>query len=79
VLRDFLAAEPEWELTEEWVGRTTAFRKLGEAPYRDWYEQRYVLRRSTPTRTRMRMGTSLLKRGDLSTLRDLVGDFARRR
>ncbi len=79
VLRDFLAAEPEWELIEEWVGRTAAFRKLGEAPYRDWYEQRYVLRRSTPTRTRVRMARSLLKRGDLSTLRDLVSDFARRR
>lgn len=79
VLRDFLAAEPEWELVEEWMGRTVALRKLGEAPYRDWYEQRYVLRRSTPSRTRLRMSASLLRRGDLSTLRGLASGVLRRR
>ena len=28
VLRDFLRSEPEWQLEEEWDGRTAAFRKL---------------------------------------------------
>jgi predicted O-methyltransferase YrrM len=79
ILRDFLAAEPEWEIVDEWLGRTTALRKLGDAPYRDWYEQQFVLRRSTPTRTRLRMSASLLRRGDVSTLRVLVRDVLRRR
>jgi Methyltransferase domain len=78
VLRDFLVAEPEWELVEEWLGRTVALRKLGEPPYRDWYEQSYVLRRSTPSRTRLRMSATLVRRGDLSKLRELASGVLRR-
>jgi predicted O-methyltransferase YrrM len=79
ILLDFLAAEPEWEVIHEWAGRTAALRKVGEAPYRDWYEQQFVARRSTPTRTRLRMSASLLRRGDISTLRGLAGDLFRAR
>jgi hypothetical protein len=78
ILRDFLVAEPEWDLVHEWVGRTAAFRRTGKAPYRDWYEQKFVKRRSTPTLTRLRMSSSLIRRHELSTLYGLVRDVFRR-
>ena len=78
VLREFLASEPEWELLDEWGGRTTAFRKRSETPFRDWYEQPFVLRRSTPLATRLRMSRSLLRQGDIATLRRLAGQVLRR-
>lgn len=68
VLRDFLCAEPEWKLLEEWDGRTVAFRKVSALTSRDWFDQPYVRDRSTPTRTRVRMGVSLLKQRDLAKL-----------
>ena len=50
LLRDFLAAEPEWELTNQWWGRTVAFRKASEVdPDKLWTDQPYVWRRSRPT------------------------------
>lgn len=73
VLRDFLCAEPEWELVEEWDGRTIAVRKVADLPSRDWFDQPYVRDRSTPTRTRARMTRSLLQQRDLNTL----GRYAR--
>ena len=68
VLRDFLQSEPEWEIVEEWDGRTSAFRKISKLRPRDWFDQPYVRDRSTPTRTRARMALALLKKRDLSTL-----------
>lgn len=73
ILRDFLCTEPEWEILEEWDGRTAAFRKLAELESRDWFDQPYVRDRSTPTRTRARMALSLIKQRDLTTL----GQYAR--
>jgi predicted O-methyltransferase YrrM len=78
VLRDYLVEAPEWELITEWGGRTAAFRKRTEATYRDWFDQPFVHKRSTPTRTRLRMSVSLLRRGDVATLRRLAGDLVRR-
>ena len=68
VLRDFLSAEPEWQLLEEWDGRTVALRKVSALTSRDWFDQPYVRDRSTPTRTRFRMAVSLVKQRDLGTL-----------
>lgn len=47
VLRDFLAAEPGWELTRSFRGQAAAFRKVAPVdPWRMWVEQPYVRRRS---------------------------------
>lgn len=46
-LRDFLRAEPGWELAHEWVGRTAAFRKTAEMDQtQGWRQQPYVASRS---------------------------------
>lgn len=68
VLRDFLSSEPEWRLVEEWDGRTVAFEKEQELSSRDWFDQPYVLHRSSPWRARARMTQSLLARRDFGTL-----------
>ncbi len=78
VLRDFLRSEPEWQLEEEWDGRTAAFRKLQELRSCDWFDQPYVQQRSSPWRARARMASSLLRRGDLETLADYVRNMVPR-
>lgn len=78
VLRDFLATEPEWEIIDEWDGRTAALRKLTEPEPRDWFDQPYVARRSTPFRARTRMAASMVQRRDLSTLAGYMRGVLRR-
>ena len=72
ILRSFLLSEPEWELETEWDGRTAAFRKTRELTSRDWFDQPFVLRRSSPWRARARMTTSMVRRGDYDTLRAYI-------
>jgi predicted O-methyltransferase YrrM len=66
VLRDFLRAEPEWELVERWAGRTVVFRKTAEYDDgKDWADQAYVWNRTRPeTLGRARMAAGLLRSGD---------------
>jgi predicted O-methyltransferase YrrM len=70
VLRDFLAAEPEWALTERWAGRTVAFRKVADVnTSKDWSDQPFVWRRTRPeTLGRVKMLGGLLRSGDLSEI-----------
>jgi hypothetical protein len=70
VLRDFLRAEPAWELTERWAGRTVALRKIADFDAgRDWADQPYVWRRTQPaTLGRARMAAGLLRAGDLGEI-----------
>ncbi len=78
VLRDFLATEPNWTIVSEWEGRTVAFRKLSEPEPRDWFDQPYVRRRSSPWWARTRMTVSMLKRRDFGTLSGYVRGVIRR-
>ncbi len=70
VLRDFLVAEPEWELIERWAGRTVAFRKVREADVaKDWADQPFIWRRTRPaTLGRMRMALGLARSGDFNEI-----------
>jgi hypothetical protein len=68
VLKDFLLAEPEWALVKEWDGRTVAFRKLQDPRVCDWFDQPFVMQRSTPWRMRARMAASLVGQRDFATL-----------
>lgn len=78
VLRGFLHSEPEWELATEWDGRTAAFRKVAELTYRDWFEQPFVLGRSTPWRARARMTASMVRNRDFATLEQYARGLAQR-
>lgn len=73
VLRDFLCAEPEWDLVERWAGRTVAIRKLADYnDAKDWDDQAFVWRRTRPeTLGRARMASGLLRAGQFK-------EFARR-
>lgn len=66
VLRDFLAAEPEWHLIEKWRERTVVFTKI--TPTNDdkiWFEQPYVWRRTRPaTLGRARMAAAMIGSGE---------------
>jgi hypothetical protein len=73
VLRQFLESEPEWRTVEEWDGRTVAFEKLAEPPSRDWFEQPFVVRRSSPWLARSRMAAAMIRRGEF----DALGRYAR--
>lgn len=81
VLRDFLAAEPEWELTDELGGRTAVFRKVAETdPDRLWTEQPYVLKKTglgAPTVARQTV--SMLRHGHARDLVERVQGVVRRR
>jgi hypothetical protein len=70
VLRDFLAAEPEWELVERFQGRTVAFRKVAATdPDKIWFEQPYVARRTNAKILgRARMAAALVREGEFSEL-----------
>jgi predicted O-methyltransferase YrrM len=73
VLRDFLVAEPEWQLRDELGGRTAILRKAAQTdPDRLWSEQPYVVRHS-------HLGVRMMARQSLSMLRHGHGnDLARR-
>jgi hypothetical protein len=73
VLRDFLVAEPEWELLDELGGRTAILRKTAQTdPDRLWSDQPYVLRNS-------HLGTRMMARQSLSMIRHGHGrDLLRR-
>jgi predicted O-methyltransferase YrrM len=63
VLRDFLVAEPEWELLDEFGGRTAILRKTAQTdPDRLWIDQPYVRRHSY-------LGARMMARQSLSMLR----------
>jgi predicted O-methyltransferase YrrM len=69
VLRTFLESEPDWVLETEWDGRTVALRKIQEPTVtRDWFDQPFVLSRSSPWRARARMTSSMLRNRDFATL-----------
>lgn len=70
ILRDFLAAEPEWEITNRWAGRTVSLRKLAPVDVaKDWSDQPYVWRRTRPdTLGRVRMAAALARSGDFSEI-----------
>ena len=73
MLRDFLVAEPEWELLDELGGRTAILRKTAQTdPDRLWSDQPYVLRNS-------HLGARMMARQSLSMLRHGHGrDLLRR-
>ena len=63
VLRDFLVAEPEWELLDEFGGRTAILRKTAQTdPDRVWVDQPYVKRHSS-------LGARMMARQSLSMIR----------
>ncbi|WP_165372420.1 class I SAM-dependent methyltransferase [Nocardioides iriomotensis] len=69
VLRDFLKAEPGWEVVHQWSGRTVAFRKTAENADRDWSEQRFVERRTrAETIGRVRMAAALAREGEFTEI-----------
>jgi hypothetical protein len=81
VLRDFLAAEPEWRVEQRWHGRTVAVRKLAETdPDKIWDQQAYVTRR-TQARTlgRARMAVEMVRGGELRELGALARGMVSRR
>ena len=71
VLRDFLAAEPEWDMLDELGGRTAIFRKVAEVdPDKLWTEQPYVVAKSHLGLPSMaRMSASMLRHGHVRELR----------
>lgn len=81
VLRDFLASEPEWFVTDELAGRTAVVRKVGQVdPDRVWTEQAYVVRKSgLKGPSQARMAYSMAKRGRLGQLKDELVSGAKRR
>jgi predicted O-methyltransferase YrrM len=70
ILRDFLRAEPEWSVAEEWFGRSVAFRKDAETdPDRLWVDQPYVARRSlTGNVLRGRSAADMVRAGRVDEL-----------
>lgn len=70
LLRDFLAAEQEWEIAEEWFGRSVALRKTAETD-RDklWLDQPYVAARSVPRHQYVRTASDLVRSGRWDILR----------
>ena len=81
VLRDFLAAEPEWQIVDELGGRTAIVRKVGEVdPDRVWNEQPYVLTKThLGAPTMARQSVSMVRHGHADELAARGRDVARRR
>jgi hypothetical protein len=81
VLRDFLAAEPEWRIVDELGGRTAIVRKVGEVdPDRVWNEQPYVLKKThLGAPTMARQSVSMVRHGHADELAARVREVARRR
>lgn len=71
LLRDFLAAEQEWEIASEWYGRSVALRKIAETD-RDklWLDQPYVAARSSVLHQRGRTTADLVRAGEWDVLRE---------
>lgn len=80
VLRDFLQAEPEWEITHRWGGRTVAFKKIAEVyPDKLWVEQQYVWHRSRPrVMGRARMAWGMIRGGEWKLLLNSVAGLFKR-
>jgi predicted O-methyltransferase YrrM len=81
VLRDFLAAEPEWRIVDELGGRTSIVRKVGQVdPDRVWTEQPYVLKKThLGAPTMARQSVSMVRHGHADELAARVREVARRR
>ena len=81
VLRDFLAAEPEWQIVDELGGRTAIVHKVGEVdPDRVWNEQPYVLKKThLGAPTMARQSVSMVRHGHADELAARVREVARRR
>ena len=81
VLRDFLAAEPEWQIVDELGGRTAIVRKTGQVdPDRVWNEQPYVLKKThLGAPTVARQSVSMVRHGHADELAARVREVARRR
>src|SRR5205823_5518543 len=70
ILRDFLAAEPAWRITDELGGRTTVITKVAEVdPDQLWVDQRYVRAKShLGAVSKARMSWSMLRHGHTDKL-----------
>ena len=81
VLRDFLAAEPEWTLADELGGRTAVFRKVAQTdPDRLWTDQPYVLKKThLGAQVVARQSVSMLRHGHAKDLATRVAVVAKRR
>ena len=81
VLRDFLVAEPEWEVAREWFGRTIALRKVAETdPDKLWLDQPLVARRSLAgSRLRARSAADMVRAGQMRELLSSARRVAGRR
>jgi predicted O-methyltransferase YrrM len=66
VLRDFLRAEPEWDVAHEWFGRAVAFRKVAATDAdKLWLDQPLVAARSvTGNRLRVRAAVDMIRAGE---------------
>lgn len=74
-LRDFLAAEPGWQLETELLGRTAVVKKTAPADLnRVWFDQPYVARRTGFGRplSKARQALSMLRHGQAGELAELV-------
>lgn len=80
VLRDFLVADARWEFVQEIEAKTAIFRKVGEgSSRRDWYDQPFVIERSTPRlRQRMSAAVRLMRQGRWVELWQRARDWWRR-
>jgi predicted O-methyltransferase YrrM len=74
VLRDFLAADPAWELVEQLRARTAVLRKVADADLSaDWDRQPYVVRRSRwAVAAKARIVASMVAERDLQELGRMV-------
>jgi Methyltransferase domain len=80
ILRDFLIAEPEWEQTNHWWGRTVTFRKIAEVDTdKPWLDQPYVWQRSRSSVLRARIAWGMLREGELDEVRKRSLAFLRGR
>jgi hypothetical protein len=85
VLRDFLLAEPGWELVGKFNNRCAVFRKLVEfSPNPHWRLQPYVVRRSNSSafshiRRRISRAGKLARQGEFRTLFKKVLSAAQRK
>ncbi len=73
-LRDFMQDDPAWKLENEYLGRTTLFRKIAPTdPDVLWTDQSPVMRRShLGHRGRARQAISMLRHGQTDELRKLA-------
>jgi hypothetical protein len=81
VLRDFLAAEPEWEVADELGGRTAIVRKTGPLdPDRLWTDQRYVVKKTgLGLPTIARQSASMIRHGHTGDLVERAEGVVRRK